>query len=308
MDNFKKVHFIPPIPQKRDKRIGIYCRVSTNSSEQLQSLAAQVSHLTKITAATPQWLLADVYMDISTSKTGSSRKEFNRMLDDCTSHKLDIIFTKSISRFGRDTVETIEALSKLKNVGVRVIFEQEELDTANIDSDLMISIIESFAQAENESRSENIKWGIKQGAASGTSKLYDRKCYGYKHNEDGKLIIDEETAENVKIIFDLYLRGQSVLGIIKELEKRKILSPTGKEKWCKRTIDVMLSNEKYTGDVRLLKTGKSEIHYLATDNNPAIISKETFEAVQLERVRRSNIVVGVDGKMRKNKKYSSKRK
>ena len=308
MDNFKKVHFIPPIPQKRDKRIGIYCRVSTNSLEQLQSLAAQVSHLTKITAATPRWLLADVYIDISSSKTGSSRKEFNRMLDDCTSHKLDIIFTKSISRFGRDTVETMEALSKLKSAGVRVIFEQEELDTANTDSDLMISIIESFAQAENESRSENIKWGIKQGAASGTSKLYDRKCYGYKHNEDGKLIIDEETAENVKIIFDLYLRGQSVLGIIKELEKRKIPSPTGKEKWCKRTIDVMLSNEKYTGDVRLLKTGKSEIHYLATDNNPAIISKETFEAVQLERVRRSNIVVGVDGKMRKNKKYSSKRK
>ena len=247
-------------------------------------------------------------MDISTSKTGSSSKEFNRMLEDCTSHKLDIIFTKSISRFGRDTVETIEALGKLKNADVRVIFEQEELDTANTDSDLMISIIESFAQAENESRSENIKWGIKQGAVSGTSKLYDRKCYGYKHDEDGKLIIDEETAENVKIIFDLYLRGQSVLGIIKELEKRKILSPTGKEKWCKRTIDVMLSNEKYTGDVRLLKTGKSEIHYLATDNNPAIISKETFEAVQLERVRRSNIVVGVDGKMRKNKKYSSKRK
>lgn len=307
MDNLKKVHFIPPIPQKRDKRIGIYCRVSTNSSEQLQSLAAQVSHLTKITAATPQWLLADVYIDISTSKTGSSRKEFNRMLDDCTSHKLDIIFTKSISRFGRDTVETIEALSKLKNVGVRVIFEQEELDTANTDSDLMISIIESFAQAENESRSENIKWGIKQGAASGTSKLYDRKCYGYKHNEEGKLIIDEETAKNVKIIFDLYLNGQSVLGIIKELEKRKISSPTGKKKWCKRTIDVMLSNEKYTGDVRLLKTGKSEVHYLATDNNPAIISKETFEAVQIEKGRRSNIIRNNNDIQRKSKKYSSKK-
>lgn len=307
MDNYKKVHFIPPIPRKRDKRIGIYCRVSTNSSEQLQSLVAQVSHLTKITAATPQWLLVDVYMDISTSKTGSSRKEFNRMLDDCTSHKLDIIFTKSISRFGRDTVETIEALSKLKNAGVRVIFEQEELDTANTDSDLMISIIESFAQAENESRSENIKWGIKQGAASGTSKLYDRKCYGYKHDEESKLIIDEETAENVKIIFDLYLRGQSVLGIIKELEKRKIPSPTGKEKWCKRTIDVMLSNEKYTGDVRLLKTGKSEVHYLATDNNPAIISKETFEAVQIEKKRRSNIVKDKNGTRRKDKKYSSKK-
>ena len=306
MDNLKKVHFIPPKPQKRDKRVGIYCRVSTKSLEQLQSLAAQVSHLTKITAATPQWLLADVYIDISSSKTGSSRKEFNRMLDDCTSHKLDIIFTKSISRFGRDTVETMEALSKLKSAGVRVIFEQEELDTANTDSDLMISIIESFAQAEKESRSENIKWGIKQGAASGTSKLYDRKCYGYKHNEDGKLIIDEETAENVKIIFDLYLRGQSVLGIIKELEKRKIPSPTGKEKWCKRTIDVMLSNEKYTGDVRLLKTGKSKVHYLATDNNPAIISKEVFEAVQVEKARRSNVMKDENGSQRKNQKYSSK--
>lgn len=169
------------------------------------------------------------------------------MLDDCTSHKLDIIFTKSINRFGRDTVETIEVLSKLKNIGVRVIFEQEELDIANTDSDLMISIIESFAQVENESRNENIKWGIKQGIASGISKLYNRNCYGYKHNEEGKLIIDEETAENVKIIFDLYLNGQSVLGIIKELEERKISSSTGKEKWCKRTIDVMLSNEKYTG-------------------------------------------------------------
>ena len=307
MNNLKKVHFIPPKPQKRDKRIGIYCRVSTNSLEQLQILATQVSHLTKITAATPRWLLADVYIDISSSKTGSSRKEFNRMLYDCTSHKLDIIFTKSISRFGRDTVETMEALSKLKSAGVRVIFEQEELDTANTDSDLMISIIESFAQAENESRSENIKWGIKQGAASGASKLYDRKCYGYKHNEDGKLIIDEETAENVKIIFDLYLRGQSVLGIIKELEKRKIPSPTGKEKWCKRTIDVMLSNEKYTGDVRLLKTGKSEIHYLETDNNPAIISKEVFEAVQIEKARRSNVVKNGNGTVkRKNLKYSSK--
>ena len=109
-------------------------------------------------------------------------------------------------------------------------------------------------------------WGIKQGVDSGTSKLYDRKCYGYKHNEEGKLIIDEETAKNVKIIFDLYLNGQSVLGIIKELEKRKISPPIGKEKWCKRTIDVMLSSEKYTGDVRSLKIGKSEVHYLATDN------------------------------------------
>ena len=131
--------------------------------------------------------------------------------------------------------------------------------------------MESIAQAENESRSENIRMGIKYRAAAGTSKLYDRKCYGYKHDGNGHLVIDDEKAKNVKLIFDLYLNGQSVVGIIKELEKRKILSPTGKTKWCKRTIDVMLSNEKYTGDVRLLKSGKSKVHYLASGNNPAIL-------------------------------------
>ncbi|MDD2979043.1 MAG: recombinase family protein [Hespellia sp.] len=307
MQENSKIHFIPPMP-KREKRVGIYSRVSTNSTEQLQSLTTQVSHLTRIIAATPQWLLADVYMDIATSKTGSSRKEFNRMIDDCNNKKLDIVITKSISRFGRDTVEILDALNQLKVLGVRAIFEQEELDTANTDSDLMISIIESLAQAENESRSENIKWGIKQGAASGKSKLYDRKCYGYKNNVDGSLVLDEKTAENVKLIFDLYLQGCSVLGIIKELEKRKILSPTGKEKWCKRTIDVMLSNEKYTGDVRLLKSRENETQYLSSDNNPAIISKETFEAVQIEKARRSNMTDGENGSKRKNEKYSAKRK
>lgn len=276
--------------------------------EQLQSLTAQVSHLTRLTANVPQWLLSDVYMDIATSKTGSSRKEFNRMLEDCKSHKLEIVITKDVSRFGRDTVEVLDAFNKLKALGVRVIFEENSLDTANIDSDLMVAVMESIAQAENESRSENIKMGIKYRAAAGTSKLYDRKCYGYKHDEDGHLVIDEEKAKNVKLIFDLYLEGQSVIGIIKELEKRKILSPTGKMKWCKRTIDVMLSNEKYTGNVELLKSSKSEVHYLASGNNPAIISKEVFEAVQIEKRQRSNVVKEGNGVRRKSKKYSSKRK
>lgn len=219
-----------------------------------------------------------------------------------------MVITKNISRFGRDTVEILDALNQLKMLGIRVIFEQEELDTANTDSDLMIAIIEALAQAENELRSENIKWGIKQRASLGTSKLYDRKCYGYKNDPDGKLIIDEKQAENVRLIFDLYLSGKSVLGIIKELQKREIFSLTGKEKWCKRTIDVMLSNEKYTGDVKLLKSGKSDVHYLASENNPAIISKETFEAVQIEKSRRSNVIMDGNRKIRKKDKYSSKRK
>jgi len=304
----KTIHFIPPLPPKREKRVGIYCRVSTNSAEQLKSLAAQVSALTRLTAANPKWLLVDVYIDIASSKTGSSRKEFTRMLQDCKSRDIEIILTKSISRFGRDTVEVLDALNQLRILGVRVIFEQEVLDTADTDNDLMISIIESIAQAENESRSDNIKWGIKQRAAQGTSKLYNRKCYGYKNDVDGSLIIDDEEAKNVQLIFDFYLQGKSIIGIIEELEKLGIKSPTGKDKWSKRTIDVMLSNEKYIGIVRLLNSGKYEAHYISEDNNPSIISDEQFKAVQIEKANRSNVIKGEDGNQRKNKKYSSKRK
>lgn len=308
MPNNHKIHFIPPKPQKREKRVGVYCRVSSNSSEQLKSLTAQVSALTRLTATTSQWLLVDVYMDIASSKTGSYRKEFTRMLDDCQSNNLDIILTKSISRFGRDTVDTLEALNQLKSLGVRVIFEQESLDTANIDSDLMISIIESIAQAENESRSDNIRWGIKQRVAQGTSKLYNRKCYGYKNDVDGSLIINDEEARNVQLIFDMYLQGKSVVGIIAELERLEIKSPTGKDKWSKRTIDVMLSNEKYIGTVRLLNSVNNEVHYVSQNNNPAIISDEKFQAVQIEKSLRSNVVKNGNEKKRKGTKYSSKSK
>ena len=307
MADNKTIHFIPPLPPKREKRVGIYCRVSTNSAEQLKSLAAQVSALTRLTAANPKWLLVDVYIDIASSKTGSSRKEFTRMLQDCKSHDIEIIQTKSISRFGRDTVEVLDALNQLRILGVRVIFEQEVLDTADTDNDLMISIIESIAQAENESRSDNIKWGIKQRAAQGTSKLYNRKFYGYHNDEDGNLTIDEKEAKNVRVIFNLYLKGKSILGIVKELERLGIKSPTGKAIWPKRTIDVMLSNEKYAGNVRLLDDGKHEAYYLSEDNNPAIISNETFQAVQIEKQHRSNITKGEDGSKRKSIKYSSKK-
>jgi DNA invertase Pin-like site-specific DNA recombinase len=278
--------------------------VSTNSAEQLKSLAAQVSALTRLTAANPKWLLVDVYIDIASSKTGSSRKEFTRMLQDCKSRDIEIVLTKSISRFGRDTVEILDALNQLRNLGVRVIFEQEVLDTAN---DLLISIIESIAQAENESRSENIKWGIKQRAAQGTSKLYNRKCYGYYNDEDGNLAINESEAKNVRLIYNLYLQGKSVIGIVKELERLGIKSPTGKDTWPKRSLDVILSNEKYIGNARLLDDGKHSSYYLAEDNNPAIISKETFHAVQIEKQHRSNVIKSEEGSRRKNTKYSSKK-
>lgn len=279
----KNVRYIPPIASIRATKIGIYARVSTNSIEQLESLSAQVSALTRLVAATPRWILVDVYMDVATAKGNSGRKEFNRMLDDVKSKKLNIVLTKSVSRFGRDTVETLEALKILRDADVRIILENEKLDSADTDSNLMISIVESFAQAENEIRSENIKWGLEQRAAQGTSKLYDRKCYGYSHDGEGRLIIDDAESRVVRQIFQWYLKGKSVLGILRELENQGIKSPTGKDKWCKRTIEVMLSNEKYTGAVHLFDSENRAVQYLSSDNHPAVISKETFDAVQLEK-------------------------
>ncbi|MGN8770287.1 recombinase family protein [Paenibacillus barengoltzii] len=307
MSENRKVHFIPPRPVKRQKRVGIYCRISSNSMEQLDSLTNQVSALTRLTASTPNWLLVDTYIDIASGKAKSNRKAFNRLIKDCEAKNIEIVITKNISRFGRDTVEVLESLNKLKEQGVRVIFDQEGLDTADTDSELMISIIESIAQAENESRSANIKWGYRRQAAQGTSKLYNRKCYGYENDEDGLLIIKDEEAKIVRLIYDLYLRGLSIIGIKRELEKLGIKTPTGKEKWSKRTIDVMLSNEKYIGVVRLLNAGENQEHYVSENNHPAILSKEQFEAVQEEKKKRSNVVKTEDGVQRKSKKYSSKK-
>ncbi|MGL5561101.1 MAG: recombinase family protein, partial [Tannerellaceae bacterium] len=248
------------------------------------------------------------YIDIASAKSKSPRKDFARMIDDCKSNKVDIVITKSLSRFGRDTIDTLEALKELREANVRVIFEQENLDTSETDSSLMISIVESFAQAENESRSQNIRWGIKERVANGTSKLYDRKCYGYDHDENGKLVINSDESKVVEKVFGWYLNGKSILGILKELEMQGIKSPTGKDKWCKRTIDVMLSNEKYIGRARLVDSVTGDVEYLVKENNPPIISSNVFNKVQEEKKKRSNVIKEEDGTVRKDKKYSSKNK
>lgn len=307
MEYNPRVQIIPAKPKPRDKRVAIYARVSSNSAEQLNSLTAQISGLTRLTAANPTWLLVDTYIDIASSKTGSHRKEFNRLLADCTANKVDIVIIKSINRFGRDSLEVLSALEQLRKTNTRVIFEAEELDTEKTDSRLMISIIESFAQAENESRSDNIKWGNKQRAANGTSKLYDKKCYGYTNDKDGKLMILEEQAKVVRQIFDWYIQGDSVVAIIKKLEQQGVKTSKGKDKWSKKAIGDMLSNDKYAGSVILFKKGLHSECYLSKKNHPAIISDETFKAVQLEQGRRSNVQITEDGVKRKSTKYSTKK-
>lgn len=302
------IYYIPAKSDRLEKKVGIYCRVSTNEKEQLYSLAAQVSALTRAVANVSQWLLADVFIDVASAKGDVPRREFERMLKECEEHNISVVLTKSISRFGRDTVDALSAINRLKTAGVRIIFTEENLDTDEVNSDLLISVLESFAQAENESRSENIRMGLAMRAANGMSGLYKRKLYGYAKNSDGELVIDETQAKIVRDIFRWYLDGASVLGIIKKLYDAGILSPTGKEKWNKRTVETMLSNEKYTGTVTLLDSATQEYAYQIKECIPPIITESEFRAVQEEKKTRSNIVIDDDGKHRSSKKYSSKKK
>lgn len=304
----QKIWYIPARNDRLEKKVGIYCRVSTNEKEQLYSLAAQISALTRAVAHVSQWRLADVFIDIVSAKGELPRREFERLIRECEAHNISIVLTKSISRFGRDTVETLSAINRLKAAGVRIIFEQENLDTEEVDSNLMISVMESLAQAENESRSGNIRLGLTMRAANGTSGLYKRKLYGYTKDKDGELVIDDEQAKVVRDIFRWYLDGASVLGIIKKLSNAGIPSPTGKGTWSKRSIEKMLENEKYTGTVTLLDSATQEYRYQMKDCHPPIITESEFRAVQEEKKKRSNIVIGNDGKHRSSRKYSSKKK
>lgn len=212
-----------------------------------------------------------------------------------------------MSRFGRDTIEALETVRLLKELKVRLIFDQEDIDTARDDRELLLTIYESLAQADNESRSQNIKLGHRYRAMDGTSKLYHRKCYGYDHDKDGLLIVNEEQATVVRQIFAWYIEGKSIVGLIKLLEENQIPSPRGKAKWSKRALESMLSNEKYIGKVHLFKSNEYEDSYLKEDNHPPIIQKHVFEKVQDEKIRRSNVVRIGEEDVRKNSRYSSKK-
>lgn len=303
-----KIWYIPARNDRLEKKVGIYCRVSTNEKKQLYSLAEQVSALTRAVSNVSQWRLADVFIDIASAKGEVPRREFERLIRECEAHNISVVLTKSISRFGRDTVETLEAVRKLKSAGVRVIFEGEGIDTDEHDSEMLISVMESFAQAENESRSDNIRMGLSMRAANGTSGLYKKRLYGYKKDVNGELIIDKEQAKVVRNIFRWYLDGASVLGIIKKLAEAGIPSPSGKEKWNKRAIETMLVNEKYAGTVTLLDSVSQEYAYQMKECIPPIITESEFRAVQEEKTKRSNVVTDENGFHRSTTKYSSKKK
>ena len=303
------------------KRVGIYCRVSSYNKDQIHSLLNQISFLTAEAGSNPDFRIVGIYIDVYTGAAATERAEYQRLLADCRAGNVDVVLAKSGSRFGRDAREAFSALQELLDLGVLLLFSAQQFDPNYANNILYQQMDIAFAEEENRTRSRNIAWGIREQAKNGTSALYSRKCYGYK-TEDGVLVVVPEEAEVVRLIFSLYLEGKSVLGILSELEKKQIPSPTGKSRWCKRSIDTMLSNEKYVGDVIVLKTYSSgypdnkriascstEDHqmYMAENAHEAIISREQFAAVQAEKARRSNVTRDDAGAAtRKATRYSSK--
>ena len=315
-----KVHVIPSsMMPKFGVRVAIYCRVSSRNAEQEESLEAQIDKYKKMVENNWNWKLVDVYSDIASGKSTSGRSEFRRMMEDCVQGKIDLILCKSISRFGRNTVEILESIYKLRQHDVDAIFEVEDMRISETRKNFLLSVLAGFAQEEGLSRSENIKIGIDIKLKNGTSHLYFRPCYGYNKGSDGNLVIDEGKAEIVRLIFDLYLQGHSVVSIIKELKKREVKSPSGKEIWSKRAVETLLSNEKYVGNVLVGKTYAGEFpdnkryrnkgersKFLSEETHAPIIRHETFEQAQQEKEKRSNIHT-VDGKtVRKDTHYSTR--
>lgn len=189
-----KVRVIQAKTSKPIKHLVIYARVSSNTMEQLDSLKAQISGLTRFVSGHNNWKLVDIHIDIASSKKGSARPAFHKMIEECKAGLTDTVVVKNIGRLGRDTVKVLDAINTLREAGVRIIFRQEELDTLTVGSSLLISTIEACTQAENETRSANIKWGIKQRASNGSLGFYRRKCYGYDKDENGELVINDEQA------------------------------------------------------------------------------------------------------------------
>jgi DNA invertase Pin-like site-specific DNA recombinase len=301
----------------RHYNIGIYARVSTGSTDQLHSLGTQVSAFMALYRYNPQAYIYDVYIDVL-SGSNPDRPNYKRMLDDAKNGHINMVVTKSISRFGRDALETISSIRELKEFGVDVFFHSENVHSADINNSLLLTINSAVAEIENENRSLDIQAGFHASALAGTSKYYHRKCFGYVHDDNGELSINEREAAIVRYIFNTYLEGASVNQIVALLQQRAIASPTGKPTWCKRTVTELLSNEKYTGRIVLGKTvnmrginskrvkniGQS-VKFEMENSHPPIISEEVFASVQIEKERTTNLERTSNGVRRKETRYKS---
>ena len=281
------------------RRVAAYARVSTDSDEQFTSFEAQVDYYTRQIAANPDWAMVEVYTDEGITGTNTKKRDgFNRMIADALAGKIDLIITKSISRFARNTVDTLTAVRQLKDKGVEVFFEKENIYTMDSKGELLITIMSSLAQEESRSISENVAWGKRAKCEEGRVYLPYKQFLGYEKGPDGQPRIVNDQAETVRLIYKLFLDGLMPSGIAKRLEAMGILSPAGKQRWQPGTVESILTNEKYKGDALLQKTfcvnfltkemkrNEGELpQYYVEQSHPAIISPEVFDEVQQELKR-----------------------
>ena len=287
--------------KKRHLRVAAYCRVSTDSEEQLSSYENQLAYYTEKIMKEPGWTMAGAFADEGITGTSTcKRKEFLRMIRQCRQGKIDMILAKSVSRFARNTVDTLNFTRELRGLGIPVIFEEQNINSIYPESEFLITLHGAFAQAESESTSSRVRWGKRQAMKSGHVTMQYKQLLGYEKGPDGKPRIVPEQAEAVRFIYDRYLAGDSIQEIKAALEGREIPTVSGKKEWMGSHIRSILTNEKYCGDVLLQKTfiqdciSKKVIpntgqlpKYLVQNHHEGIVSRETFDAVQLEMARRN---------------------
>lgn len=307
--------------QYRQKRVVAYCRVSTKQEEQLNSYETQMAYYTEKINAEPDWCFAGIFADKGITGTSvKNRTEFNKMIRLCKKGKVDMIIVKSISRFARNTVDCLQHTRMLKALGVDVYFEEQGIHSTAPGAEFYITIYGSIAQSESENISANVRWGKAQSAKEGNVPFQYKRFLGYRKGADGKPEIDPEEAEIVKLIYTLFLSGDSLGVIVAKLNEKGLKTPSGTGKWTHSTVQSILSNERYKGDAILNKTyiedcisKKVKINngerpkYYVENNHPAIIDAVTFARVQEELARRtSKPKVKQQGTKTEQGRYSSK--
>ena len=296
--------------EKPKLRVAAYCRVSTDSDEQATSYETQVTHYTEYITGNPEWSFAGVYADDGISGTNTKkREEFNRMIADCMDGKIDMVITKSISRFARNTLDCLKYIRQLKERNIPVFFEKENINTLDAKGEVLLTIMASLAQQESQSLSQNVKLGLQFRYQRGEVQVNHSRFLGYTKDENGRLVIDPEQAEVVRRIFREYLDGYSTDKIAAGLERDGILTGAGNPRWHTSMIAKILRNEKYMGDALLQKTytvdylSKKRIknngimpQYYVENDHEAIIPKDIFMRVQDELVRRRLVKVSPNGR------------
>lgn len=236
------------------RRVAGYARVSTDSDEQFTSYAAQIDYYTQYITSHADWEFVKVYTDEGISGLNTKHREgFNEMIRDALDGKIDLIVTKSVSRFARNTVDSLTTIRKLKDAGCECYFEKENIWTFDGKGELLLTIMSSLAQEESRSISENVTWGQRKRFADGKVSMPYKQFLGYEKGPDGLPKIVPEQAEIVRYIYDLFMSGKTITAIAKQLTAEGIPTPGGKEKWVGRTVESILTNEKYKGDARLQK-------------------------------------------------------